>query len=185
MSGLTEPWISAYTLHCQSRDPTSTVMRNFNSNWQSLCTTRMLASSFSRYLVFQTHIFSTSGSTTTLTGVLCPERIGKYSTTSLNTFTRTILMGCWLDGVRRREYIKHCEEFNGIQRTTHLSSLLIHKGSEIMSLLSLTLLAVVIFWIIDRLRRIGSREPGLPTGPPTLPLIGNLNVFPTSRAHLK
>lgn len=54
-----------------------------------------------------------------------------------------------------------------------------------VSLLSLTVLGVVIFWIVDRLRKIGSREPGLPPGPPTLPLIGNLNVFPTSRAHLK
>ncbi|KAK7687148.1 hypothetical protein QCA50_009651 [Cerrena zonata] len=54
-----------------------------------------------------------------------------------------------------------------------------------VSLLSLTVLGVIVFWLVDRLRKIGSRESGLPPGPPTLPLIGNLNIFPTSRAHLK
>ncbi|GAW04989.1 cytochrome partial [Lentinula edodes] len=32
---------------------------------------------------------------------------------------------------------------------------------------------------------IGRREPSLPPGPPTIPLLGNLNIFPTEYAHYK
>ncbi|KAJ7665797.1 cytochrome P450 [Mycena rosella] len=39
----------------------------------------------------------------------------------------------------------------------------------------------VLLW----LRKIGSREPGLPPGPPTVPLLGNLHMFPTEFAHYK
>ncbi|CAL1707421.1 unnamed protein product [Somion occarium] len=39
--------------------------------------------------------------------------------------------------------------------------------------------------MVKRLWRIGSREQALPPGPPTLPLIGNLHVFPQTRAHLR
>ncbi|KAJ7040918.1 cytochrome P450 [Mycena alexandri] len=35
------------------------------------------------------------------------------------------------------------------------------------------------------LRKIGSREAGLPPGPPTVFLLGNLHVFPTEFAHYK
>ncbi|KAK7042226.1 putative cytochrome P450 [Favolaschia claudopus] len=49
-------------------------------------------------------------------------------------------------------------------------------------LLPLTLGLVYIFlW----LRKVGSREPGLPPGPPTLPLLGNLHIFPKEFAHYK
>ncbi|KAK7692525.1 hypothetical protein QCA50_004155 [Cerrena zonata] len=54
-----------------------------------------------------------------------------------------------------------------------------------MTSLSLGTLALFVFWILNRLRKIGSRQQGLPPGPPTLPLIGNLHLFPTTRAHLK
>ncbi|KAF7303882.1 putative cytochrome P450 [Mycena indigotica] len=35
------------------------------------------------------------------------------------------------------------------------------------------------------MRKVGSRELHLPTGPPTIPLIGNLHIFPTEFAHYK
>ncbi|QRW04458.1 cytochrome P450 family protein [Ceratobasidium sp. AG-Ba] len=36
-----------------------------------------------------------------------------------------------------------------------------------------------------RLARVGKREADLPNGPPTLPIVGNLHVFPKTQAHLK
>ncbi|KAG9118752.1 hypothetical protein FRC07_006597, partial [Ceratobasidium sp. 392] len=33
--------------------------------------------------------------------------------------------------------------------------------------------------------RIGQRETHLPPGPPTIPLLGNLHIFPKTEAHLK
>ncbi|KAJ3721313.1 cytochrome P450 [Lentinula guzmanii] len=43
----------------------------------------------------------------------------------------------------------------------------------------------LLIWFIRRLYRIGSREPSLPPGPPTIPLLGNLNIFPAEYAHYK
>ncbi|KAK0469876.1 cytochrome P450 [Desarmillaria tabescens] len=40
-------------------------------------------------------------------------------------------------------------------------------------------------WVVLRLKRIGSREPGLPPGPPTVPLLGNLHIFPAEYAHYR
>lgn len=45
--------------------------------------------------------------------------------------------------------------------------------------------AVSLIWFISRLLKMGSREPNLPPGPPTIPLLGNLHVFPKKFAHTK
>ncbi|KAF8599139.1 cytochrome P450 [Ceratobasidium sp. AG-I] len=39
--------------------------------------------------------------------------------------------------------------------------------------------------LISKLMRVGKRESYLPDGPPTVPLLGNLNIFPKSSAHFK
>ncbi|KAF7369282.1 putative cytochrome P450 [Mycena venus] len=46
--------------------------------------------------------------------------------------------------------------------------------------LALGVLCVLLF-----LRKVGSREAGLPPGPPTIPLLGNLHMFPTEFVHYK
>ncbi|CAL1706645.1 unnamed protein product [Somion occarium] len=43
----------------------------------------------------------------------------------------------------------------------------------------------LVAWVIIRLSKLGSREPSLPPGPPTIPLLGNMLDFPKSRVHLK
>jgi hypothetical protein len=35
------------------------------------------------------------------------------------------------------------------------------------------------------LRKVGSREKGLPPGPPTLPIVGNLHLLPAEFIHYK
>lgn len=45
-----------------------------------------------------------------------------------------------------------------------------------------TALAVILLY---RLSRIGQRPKGLPPGPPTLPLIGNLHLMPKQKGHLQ
>lgn len=48
------------------------------------------------------------------------------------------------------------------------------------------LFAVLLFALVtSKLLRIGKREKGLPPGPPTAFLLGNLHVFPTQFAHYK
>ncbi|KAJ7729426.1 cytochrome P450 [Mycena olivaceomarginata] len=47
------------------------------------------------------------------------------------------------------------------------------------------LLALVALCVFVRLRKVGSREAGLPPGPPTVPLLGNLHMMPTEFAQHK
>ncbi|KAJ3839896.1 cytochrome P450 [Lentinula raphanica] len=47
------------------------------------------------------------------------------------------------------------------------------------------LLFLITIWALRRLYKIGAREPLLPPGPPTIPLLGNLHVFPQEFAHYK
>ncbi|KAJ6480488.1 cytochrome P450 [Mycena vitilis] len=47
----------------------------------------------------------------------------------------------------------------------------------VLALVSLVLCAAFM------VRRVGTREDGLPPGPPTLPILGNLHMFPKNNAH--
>ncbi|KAG8864432.1 hypothetical protein FRB97_005035, partial [Tulasnella sp. 331] len=40
-------------------------------------------------------------------------------------------------------------------------------------------------WLVFKLKDIAGRESYLPPGPPTVPLLGNLNIFPKEFAHYK
>ncbi|CAE6457751.1 unnamed protein product [Rhizoctonia solani] len=44
---------------------------------------------------------------------------------------------------------------------------------------------VLFVWLLLKMYRIGRRERFLPPGPPTVPLLGNLNIFPKVEAHYK
>ncbi|KAJ7595473.1 cytochrome P450, partial [Mycena floridula] len=46
-------------------------------------------------------------------------------------------------------------------------------------------LALVLLWIVKKLLNIGKREKDLPPGPPTVPVLGNLHIFPTEFTHYK
>ncbi|CAL1703430.1 unnamed protein product [Somion occarium] len=48
-----------------------------------------------------------------------------------------------------------------------------------------SLALIFLAWVFNRLRKLGSRGRGLPPGPPTIPLLGNLHIFPKTRAHEK
>ena len=51
-----------------------------------------------------------------------------------------------------------------------------------ISFLDLIVVAVVVLYY---LRKIGSREPSLPPGPPTFPVIGNAHQLPKTRFWLQ
>ncbi|KAG8971503.1 hypothetical protein FRB90_010479, partial [Tulasnella sp. 427] len=54
-----------------------------------------------------------------------------------------------------------------------------------LTLLTTTLGASAAVWLTWTLLRVGRRGPDLPSGPSTIPVLGNLHVFPTTRMHIK
>ncbi|KAK0229095.1 cytochrome P450 [Armillaria nabsnona] len=56
----------------------------------------------------------------------------------------------------------------------------------VSALSSFWLYAIALFvWAVVKVIRIGHRESGLPPGPPTVPVLGNLNIFPAENVHHK
>lgn len=51
--------------------------------------------------------------------------------------------------------------------------------------MSVLFIFLLILCVAALLRKVGSREAGLPPGPPTVPVLGNVHIFPTEFAHLK
>ncbi|KAG8937460.1 hypothetical protein FRC03_008106, partial [Tulasnella sp. 419] len=47
------------------------------------------------------------------------------------------------------------------------------------------LLSFALLYVVSKLRKVGSRDPLLPPGPPTLPVVGNLTILPLKEAHFK
>ncbi|KAK7032159.1 hypothetical protein VNI00_013333 [Paramarasmius palmivorus] len=46
-------------------------------------------------------------------------------------------------------------------------------------------LLILLAWLFPRILKIGRRELFLPPGPPTIPILGNLHIFPLESTHLK
>ncbi|KAI3609029.1 cytochrome p450 [Moniliophthora roreri] len=57
--------------------------------------------------------------------------------------------------------------------------------THVMSTALASLLFPLLAWLLFKALRIGRRERFLPPGPPTVPILGNMHVFPTESPHLK
>ncbi|KAF8164128.1 cytochrome P450 [Mycena galopus ATCC 62051] len=51
--------------------------------------------------------------------------------------------------------------------------------------MSVLLIFLLVLCVAALLRKVGSREAGLPPGPPTVPVLGNAHIFPTELPHFK
>jgi energy-coupling factor transporter transmembrane protein EcfT len=52
-------------------------------------------------------------------------------------------------------------------------------------IMAIFLLFILVALCIAIFLEVGSREKGLPPGPPTVPILGNAHIFPTEFAHYK
>ncbi|KAI3608978.1 cytochrome [Moniliophthora roreri] len=50
--------------------------------------------------------------------------------------------------------------------------------------ISTSALALILAWIVSKILKIGRREAFLPPGPSTVPIFGNLHIFPMENPHL-
>ncbi|KAH7131833.1 cytochrome p450 monooxygenase [Dendryphion nanum] len=58
-------------------------------------------------------------------------------------------------------------------------------ASENLKYYAIAATASLLLFCIVKLGRIGRRAPGLPPGPPTIPILGNLHLMPKTRPHLQ
>ena len=54
-----------------------------------------------------------------------------------------------------------------------------------MAAITTTLIVAALFFLLFPLLRVGRRPKGLPPGPPTVPILGNVHLLPPRDVHLQ